>query len=312
MSKSNVKDFNIDAVILWVNGNDETYKAKLLPFLETQPVSSLQFTNRYDQLDEIEFTVNSIIKYASFIDNIFIVTDNQTPRFLKSDSPKYAKVKIVDHTDIFKGYESCLPTFNSRTIESCIHRIPNLSEHFLYLNDDFFIINPTTRSDFFNDQGYPVLRGYWQSFDEQKILKKEKALKAGHKKAQEAAAKLIGFKKLFRSKHTPHPIRKSTLTNYFKENPKILEENIKYKFRHKDQFLPIPLAYHLELKNKTCVKKKDLQLLYFRSYKKSLILNKLKLISKSRNNLFLSLQNLNRSPKNVQEYLMNWLKNRLK
>jgi len=313
MTLKQTKEIEIDAVILWVDGNDQAYKSKLLPYLKENGNAEKIFSSRYEQLDEIEYTVKSILKFAPYINNIFIVTDNQTPKFLKqtSEKEKFSKVTIVDHTVLFKGLESNLPTFNSRTIESCMHRIPNLSEHFIYLNDDFFIIAPTTKDDFFTAEGYPVLRGKWQKFEASKAYKNGKKEKAGHKRAQEMASKIVGFDKLFRFKHTPHPIRKSTLRNFFDKNPEILEHNIKYKFRSKEQFLPVALANHLEIKNKTCSIQNDLQLLYFRSYKKPLFWYKFKLNYLDKNKLFLGLQSLNHSPPKVLNYILQWLDNRV-
>ncbi|MBC2845662.1 Stealth CR1 domain-containing protein [Winogradskyella flava] len=303
-----IKDFQVDAVISWVDGNDEVYKAKILPYLKEKGDVTKTLRSRYAQVDEIEYTVKSILKYAPFINSIFIVTDNQVPEFLKlSSGDDFSRVKVVDHQQLFEGYDDFLPTFNSRTIETCLHKIPNLSEHFIYLNDDFFIINPTTKNDFFTENGNPVLRGIWQQFQEKKLFKKDKTEKAGHKEAQEKAAKVLGFKKFFRFRHTPHPMRKSTLVNFFSGNPEILKDNIKYRFRNRNQFLPVALANHIEIKNKTCVLRNDLQLLYFRSYKKPLYWYKFKLNISSKKKLFLGLQSLNKSPDNILNYILNWL-----
>ncbi len=312
MTTKTLDAIKVDAVISWVDGNADTYKKKITPYLKKQANSARSFKSRYAQVDEIEYTVNSILKYAPFIDTVYIVTDNQIPQFLTQAKSKhrYDNVKIVDHTTIFKGLEHNLPTFNSRSIETCIHRIPKLSEHFIYLNDDFFIINPTTKSDFFTENGFPILRGFWQTFESQKRFKNNKKEKAGHKKAQDKAAELLGFKKLYRFKHTPHPMRKSTLASYFNDNPEIFAKNIKYKFRNKAQFLPVALANHLEIKHKTCKIQNNLQLLYFRSYKKPLVWYKLKLNVSSKNKLFLGLQSLNKSPDNILSYILDWLKKR--
>jgi hypothetical protein len=301
------KDIKIDAVILWVDGDDDSYHSKISAYLDKQPNATKSFNSRYVQVNEIEYSVNSILKYAPFVNTIFIVTDSQTPPFVKQNesNSKYSKVKVVDHTELFKGFEGNLPTFNSRTIETCLHRIPDLSEHFIYLNDDFFIINQTSQNDFFTENGFPVLRGIWQKFDT------KKKGKAGHKEAQDKAAKILDFKKLFRFKHTPHPIRKSTLETYFNENPEVFLENISYKFRNKSQFLPVALANHLEIKNKTCQVQTDLQLLYFRSYKKPLIWYKFKLNVKSKSKLFLGLQSLNKAPSRILDYIINWLNKRM-
>lgn len=151
LEKQNIVS-KIDAVFLWVDGKDTNYKNKILPYLKkSNNYSEKKFNTRYEQINEIEFAVKSILKFAPYINNIFIVTDNQIPLFLKdkdSDS-LFSKVSIIDHSTIFRDLESFLPIFNSRTIESCIHRIPQLSEHFIYLNDDFFIIKHTTEKDFF-------------------------------------------------------------------------------------------------------------------------------------------------------------------
>ena len=58
-----------------------------------------------------------------------------------------------------EGYEHFLPTFNSRAIESLLYKTPNLSEHFLSLNDDFILLNETKVTDFFSGNK-PVLRGF--------------------------------------------------------------------------------------------------------------------------------------------------------
>lgn len=304
----------IDAVILWVDGNDEAHREKMLPYIEDKAkLNSAKFRTRYDQVNEIKYTIDSILKFAPFIRNIFIITDNQVPNFIKDkrENDNYDKIKIIDHKDIFKGYEEYLPTFNCRPIETCMHRIPDLSQHFIYFNDDFFLISETKPEDFFKD-GWPILRGQWLKFPEDKIKNKFKNPRIGHKYAQQLGAKLLGFKKYYNFRHTPHPLRKSTFKTYFDEHPDVFLENIKYRFRSPKQFTPQGLANHLEIKNKTCHFKNDLQLLYFRSYKKPLFWYKFKLNVKSKRKLFLGLQSLDTSPSKTLDYILSWLKGRTK
>ena len=83
--------------------------------------------------------------YAPWVRNIYLVTDDQVPDWLDTSCPD---VKVVSHREIFAN-QADLPTFNSHAIESQIHRIEGLSEHFLYLNDDFFVgrpLSPTASS----------------------------------------------------------------------------------------------------------------------------------------------------------------------
>lgn len=312
MTNNNDIQQPIDAVILWVDGNDERHFNKILSYLEDkEKVKNKKFRTRYDQVNEIQYTIDSILKFAPYIQNIYIVTDEQTPQFLKENiSGIYNKVSVIDHREIFSGYENYLPVFNCRPIETCIYRIPNLAEHFIYFNDDFFLINDTKPEDFFKD-GLPILRGKWQKFDTDVFYKKFKKARIGHKYAQQKAAQLLGFKKYYNFKHTPHPLRKSTFENYFKSNGAVFINNIKYRFRNDDQFTPQGLANHLEIKNKTCVLKDDLQLMYFRSYKKPLFWYKFKLNIHSKGKLFLGLQSLDLCPPHILKYLLDWLGKRV-
>ena len=312
MTLKDTKETPIDAVILWVDGNDEIYKEKMLPYIENKAkVNTERFRTRYDQVNEIKFTIDSILKFAPYIRNVFIITDNQTPSFLKEDEyiNRYEKIKIIDHSVIFKGHEDHLPTFNCRPIETCMHRIPELAEHFIYFNDDFFLINKTTPEDFFKN-GLPILRGKWLKFPEDKLKHKFKKPRVGHKHAQQLGARLLSFKKYYNFRHTPHPLRKSTFKNYFEGNPDVFLENIKYRFRSPNQFTPQGFANHIEIKNKTCHLKGDLQLMYFRSYKKPMYWYKFKLNTKSKDNLFLGLQSLDRCPQHILRYILNWLEKR--
>jgi len=313
MTNNDASQHPIDAVILWVDGNDEQHKEKILPYVkDKEKVATKSFRTRFDQVNEIKFTIDSIIKFAPFIRNIFIITDNQSPPFLtsKDSKSKYKNVSIVDHSVIFDGYTKYLPTFNCRPIETCMYRIPNLAEHFIYFNDDFFLINNTKPTDFFKE-GLPILRGKWLKFDKDILYKKFKKPKKGHKAAQQKAAQLIGFNKYYNFRHTPHPLRKSTFKNYFKANPEVFINNIKYKFRNENQFTPQGLANHIEIKNKTCILKSDLQLIYIRSYKKPLFWYKFKLNKKHNRKLFLGLQSLDLCPPNILKFILQWLKTRV-
>jgi hypothetical protein len=67
-------------------------------------------------------------------------------------------IKYILHAfqEIFKN-KSHLPTFNSLAIESHIHRIPGLSKHFIYMNDDFLFLNKVELKDFYTKEtGFKV------------------------------------------------------------------------------------------------------------------------------------------------------------
>lgn len=309
----------IDAVILWVDGNDPLHQEKMKPFLsKDHKFKDENFRTRFDQVEEIEYAIKSILKFAPYVRRIFLVTDNQIPQFLKNENAnnEFEKVEIVDHKEIFKGFEEFLPIFNSNSIETMIFKIPDLAEHFIYFNDDMFLINETDPTDFFKN-GHPIIRGKWSKFDSdiayKKILtffgKKTNKDKIGYKKAQQNIAQILGFERYLKLDHTTTSLRKSTIENYFSQNLKMVINNIKYRFRHASYYMIQSLANHLEIKNKTCVIKKDYQLAYFGSYKKPLIWYKLNLwiSDNNKNKLFLCLQSLNQCPPNKLAYFLNWL-----
>ena len=63
----------------------------------------------------------------------------------------HPQVAVVDHSAILPA--DALPTFNSHAIESALHQLPDLAEHFVYLNDDFFLGRPLGPEAFFSPAG---------------------------------------------------------------------------------------------------------------------------------------------------------------
>ena len=74
------------------------------------------------------------------------MTWGHLPAWLNTDNEKLV---IVNHRDYIPG--KYLPTFNANTIEMNFHRIPGLSEQFVYFNDDMFLGRPVRPEDFFRD-----------------------------------------------------------------------------------------------------------------------------------------------------------------
>lgn len=321
---------NIDIVYTWVDGNDPSHQEKMRPYLTgSDSRENKKFRTRYDQVNEIELSVKSIVKFAPFVKNIFIVTDNQKPNFvdtyLEERLPHQPMINIVDHKEIFKEYSSILPVFNCLPIESLLYRIPNLSENFVYFNDDFSLIKKMEPSDFFVDDK-PVIRGKWSPFNEnifyKKIYRKAKKIVGlrtrdevyGYKRGQQKAAKILGYDKYFRIDHTPAPMRKSTLKKYFEENSLILDQNVMHRFRNINQYVLQSLSDHLEIKSDTAILKNDFQLVYIGSYNKPLIWykRKLKKSKTNENKKFLCLQSLDLCPENKLNYILGWIENNLK
>lgn len=165
MNSTAKSDFPVDIVYLWCNSNDSAWIEKknneLKKYnkpLDNDATSDCRFTN----IDELKFSLRSLEKFAPWVNQIFIVTDNQIPDWLDITNPK---IKIIDHKDILPP--ECLPTFNSCAIETALHKIPGLSEHFLFANDDMLFGQPVTKDFFFDENGCPVFR-----FSKRRIINK--------------------------------------------------------------------------------------------------------------------------------------------
>lgn len=150
----------IDLVYLWVDGNDPAWLAKKNSFLPADRQMPVQAVGncRYVQSDELRYSLRSAEMYAPWLRRIYIVTDGQTPEWLDTSNPR---VRVVSHSQFIPS--ELLPVFNSCTIELFLSRIPELSEHFLYANDDTFFNAPVTPGFFFDAAGRPIVRVKRQS-----------------------------------------------------------------------------------------------------------------------------------------------------
>lgn len=101
--------------------------------------------SRFEDNEELRYSLRSVEKHAPWVRHIFIVTNGQIPSWLNLDNPR---VSVVTHQDIFLNH-SHLPTFSSPAIEAHIHRIPGLSQKFIYLNDDVMFGKDVWPDDFY-------------------------------------------------------------------------------------------------------------------------------------------------------------------
>lgn len=234
--------FPIDFVVTWVDGNDPEHRRKRLIYATGSESlhNDVGGETRYRSVGEIAFCIGSILRFAPFVRKIFIVTDQQNPHleaFVAHNFPDNSTpIEIVDHTVIFRGYEHYLPTFNSVAIETMLWRIPGLSEHYVYMNDDFSIISPVGREDFFDKSGIPVTYSYWHSTVTARLMRFLRRRKDGHKKLRFRdtmlnAADVLGSNRFLRINHTPQMMLRSFFEKFYQEHPEVMENNIRHRFR---------------------------------------------------------------------------------
>ncbi|XP_033154779.1 N-acetylglucosamine-1-phosphotransferase subunits alpha/beta [Drosophila mauritiana] len=131
----------IDAVYTWVNGSDPNFIEDIRRF------DSKFDPSRFDDKNELRYSLRSLEKHAAWIRHVYIVTNGQIPSWLDLS---YERVTVVPH-EVLAPDPDQLPTFSSSAIETFLHRIPKLSKRFLYLNDDIFLGAPLYPEDLYTE-----------------------------------------------------------------------------------------------------------------------------------------------------------------
>lgn len=141
--------FDIDLVFSWVDGNDPEFRARRAAQLSGHVVGEGDDADaRIRQIDELKYALRSVNMFAPWIRRIFIATDSTPPAWL-AEHPRITIVPAIEHF----SDPSALPTYNSHAVESQLHHIADLSEHFLYSNDDMFFGRPLRPGMFFSPGG---------------------------------------------------------------------------------------------------------------------------------------------------------------
>ena len=150
-----MRNNDIDLIYLWVDGSDAEWLAKKYKFLGKKTDFNIEATTKARTTDnnELKYSLRSAEKYALWIRKIFIVTDEQQPKWLNLQNEK---VQLVDIREIIPP--EALPCYNSVIIEHFFYKIPGLSERFLYANDDMFFNAKVDPYFFFNSEGMPIVR----------------------------------------------------------------------------------------------------------------------------------------------------------
>lgn len=234
----------IDVVYTWVDADDPAWRERFARHVGRMSQASHASELRYISREELRYSIRSVLRYAPWVRNIYIVTDDQKPSWLIPSD----RIKIVSHNEIFPD-PSVLPVFNSHAIESCLHRIPGLSEFFIYFNDDVFLGKPVTPNHFFSPAGKVKL------FFSARLTMSPEAAAHGTLPTDAALLNTIrviqkrfGFTPFAKVLHTPHPMRRSVLEMIEKENAEDIARTRAARTRAKtDLNVTSNLAYYYYL-----------------------------------------------------------------
>lgn len=224
-------DVPVDVVYTWVDDTDPKWRerrdhAKLAAGIRAEggaDSGDVRFRNR----DELRYSLRSLAMYAPWVRNIYLVTDNQTPSWLNTTHPG---IKVVNHREIFDDPE-LLPTFNSHAIESQLHRIEGLAEHFLYFNDDVFLGRPVTPRSFFDSNGKALFFRSPTAVPPSELAEDDEGYFAAAKNNRTLLQRKFGRTATHSFLHAPHPLRRSVLAEIAEKFPDEIARTAGSRFR---------------------------------------------------------------------------------
>ena len=138
----------IDLVIAYVNNQDQVWKDTFVKYCKKNNACEKiveMLGSRFGGINFLDYHLKLANKNIGWINTIYLLLSNKEQ---VDESKLPSNVKIVLHKDFIWG--EYLPTFNSTTIEMFLWNIPNLSEHFIYANDDMLPTGKMNPSDFFD------------------------------------------------------------------------------------------------------------------------------------------------------------------
>ena len=151
-----MSETKIDIIIPFYNDSDTHWRNILYDYMLKENSNDRQVVGeeRYRDWENFKYWFRGIEENCKWVNKVFLVVadESQIPEWLDTS---YSKLVIVYHKDYIP--KDLLPTFNIMTIEDYFCKIKDLSNNYVYCNDDYFFLNPTTSNMFFVDN-YPVYK----------------------------------------------------------------------------------------------------------------------------------------------------------
>jgi hypothetical protein len=244
-----MEQHGIDIIVPWVDGTDPAWQAEFKRYLPECSDEDDVNPNRYREWGLLPYWFRGIEKFMPWVRKVHFLTNGQVPPWLNTQCEK---LHLVTHADILPA--DCLPIFSSRPIDLAMHRIPGLSEQFIYFNDDFYVLQPLTPDDFFH-HGLPRdmaivhpthtgREGCCELFDTNVINRhfRKRALfrKYPRRWFSPSYGKFLWFNLAslpdfdfcgFKNFHQPQSFLKSTFEELWQKEPDILNRECHHRFR---------------------------------------------------------------------------------
>ena len=190
----------VDVVIPYVDMGDRNWVSDFIYYTKTHNPSP----ERYRSWGTLKYIVRGIAKYMPFVRKIFLLVsrESQVPVWVNTEN-----VQIVYHRDFIPA--QFLPTFNSCTIEAFLYNIPDLSERFIYFNDDMFPINDLYLDEFFTGDKPHIKFNFYKDISDKNLFNAQCFASMNIIKTA-LGTEITGFR-LVRPEHCITPMRKETV-----------------------------------------------------------------------------------------------------
>lgn len=236
-----VNRLRIDVVYTWVNDRDPDWRKMYTGARgpsKNHGGEDAQSLSRFTSRDELRYSIRSVMRYLPWVGTIHVFSNCKPPDWFEASD----RLRWVMHEDVIP--DRYLPTFNSHAIEACLHLLPDLSEHFLYFNDDFFVNQSLPKSFFFTASGltvanledYGVVNGETREGDKDYL-----------NAARNGAAlmrKVFGTVPTRLHKHAPYPLRVSVMKQLEERFPEAFEVTRKAHFREASDYSFASFLHH--------------------------------------------------------------------
>ncbi|MBE3074646.1 MAG: stealth family protein [Actinobacteria bacterium] len=237
-------DFPIDVVYTWVDGNDPAWQERKSRAHEEAGLGTLHECadndSRFTSHDELRYSLRSLDMYANWVGQVYLVTDDQVPDWLDTEHPK---IRVVSHRELFGG-RGRLPTFNSHAIETQLHHLDHLSEHYLYMNDDVFFGRPISPDVFFLSNG---LANYFVSTAKIGLggpQPSDMPVVSAGKNNRDLLFKTFDASVTNKLKHVPHSQRRSVMDEMEERFPEVFEQTASHQFRSQQDYSVAASLHH--------------------------------------------------------------------
>lgn len=144
-----ISNMNIDCVVTYLDPTDKTWIDCFTSEIGIPPPRNHH--NLDDQTQLFKYTIRGIANNMPFINKLHIIvfSKSQVPKWINLD-----EVDIITHDEFVE--QRYLPVFNSSTYKVFYGNLPRVSDRFISLSDDYYLLNQFNKFEFFTIDGEPI------------------------------------------------------------------------------------------------------------------------------------------------------------